>query len=131
MKLPTFLTLILAISIGVTIGNLASTVITTTVGTYLAAKTLERETKIFEKKATEVKLRNHLQAEKMKKEAAIRDEQNRIENERRRKDEEAKASVRNKLRSTCEFWQNEYNRNRQEYDRANMDMACRAARHNQ
>lgn len=127
MKMTTAFALIIIIAIGVTIGNLTSTVISTTVGTYLAAKALERGAKILEKEMAEAKLKNHLQTEKMRKEAAIRDEQNRIENERRRRDEEAKAAVRNKLRSTCEFWQNEYNRNRQEYDKANMDMACRAA----
>lgn len=128
MKMTTAFALIIIIAIGVTIGNLTSTVISTTVGTYLAAKALERGAKILEKEMAEAKLKNHLQTEKMRKEAAIRDEQNRIENERRRKDEEAKAAVRNKLRSTCEFWQNEYNKNRKEFDRANMDMACRAAR---
>ncbi|MGN0922442.1 MAG: hypothetical protein ACI4NJ_12030 [Cellvibrio sp.] len=127
MKFSTSLALILIISIGVTIGNLTSSLITTTTVAYFANKALKEETARLDKQRKEANLRAYLQSQKDQKEAAIKNEQNRVENERRRKDEEAKAAVRNKLRSTCEFWQREYNKNRKEYDRANMDMACRAA----
>lgn len=128
MNIATAFALIMVIATGVTIGNLTSNYITTKTLNYYAEKALRESAERLDKELAEANLRAHLQSEKMKKELAIRNEQNRVENERRRKDEDAKAAVRNKLRSTCEFWQNEYNKNRKEFDRANMDMACRAAR---
>lgn len=131
MNITTAFALLVIISIGVTIGNLSSNLITTTTVAYFASKALKEETARFNKQMNDAKLKAHLQSQEDQKTAVIRNEQNRIENERRRKEEEQRNVVINKLRSTCEFWQNEYNQNRKEFDKAHMDVACRALRNAQ